>query len=147
MTNCTQVLVEELNKYLSEAPETFFTKQNGREVTEDTLTAFLYLHCLEDEAFDNYTLIQAAQPRLVGHILDEALSSLSSVWGDTSDGEDFYEMMQMETALTSTKLILKFGLGYGVRAIVNELSCGKEARWVNVPKEHQQLTNLLGENQ
>ena len=138
MTNCTQVLVEELNKYLSEAPETFFTKQNGREVTEDTLTAFLYLH---------YTLIQAAQPRLVGHILDEALSSLSSVWGDTSDGEDFYEMMQMETALTSTKLILKFGLGYGVRAIVNELSCGKEARWVNVPKEHQQLTNLLGENQ
>ena len=60
MTNCTQVLVEELNKYLSEAPETFFTKQNGREVTEDTLTAFLYLHCLEDEAFDNYTLIQAA---------------------------------------------------------------------------------------
>lgn len=143
MTEETRVLIEELNKYLVTAPETFFTKNHGRTLTKDKITSFLYLHCLEDVVFDNYSLIQVCQPRLVGYVLDEALSSLSRVWGDTSDGESFYEMSMMETSITSSKLVIKFGIGYGIRAIVNELSFGKKTRWVNVPKEHQQLTNLL----
>jgi len=137
------LLLEHLNKHLLDAPETFYTKNSGRRVEKDTLISFLYLHCISDDTFDSYTLIQACKPRLVSYLLDEALSSLSRVTGDTTEGEGFYEMSLMDTALTSTQLIIKFDLTYGIRAIANELTFGDETRWVNVSKEHQQLTNLL----
>ena len=38
---------------------------------------------------------------------------------------------------------MKFDVGYALRAIVNEFHLGDDDRWVNVRKEHQQLTNLL----
>ena len=138
-----QVVIQHLNDYLKTAPDTFFTKNNGREVTKNTLMSFLYLHCLEDDNFDNYNLIQTAKPRIVGHVLWEALSSLSRIEGDTSDGEGFFELSCIDSAISSTKLIGKFDVEYALRAIVNEFYLGDDDRWVNVKNEHQQLTNLL----
>ena len=138
-----QVVIQHLNDYLKTAPDTFFTKNNGREVTKNTLMSFLYLHCLEDDKFDNYCLIQAAKPRIVGHVLWEALSSLARISGDTSDGEGFFAASCIDSAISSTKLIAKFDVGYAMRAIANEFYLGDESRWINVTNEHQQLTNLI----
>lgn len=138
-----QVVLEYLNNYLKTAPDTFFTKNRGREVTKNSLMSFLYLHCLEDDKFDNYSLIQAAKPRIVGHVLWEALSSLARIEGDTSDGEGFFEASCIDSAISSTKLIMKFDVGYAMRAIANESDIGEDDRWINVTKEHQQLTNLI----
>lgn len=137
------VVIQYLNNYLKTAPDTFFTKNRGREVTKNSLMSFLYLHCLEDDKFDNYSLIQAAKPRIVGHVLWEALSSLARIEGDTSDGEGFFEASCIDSAISSTKLIAKFDIGYAMRAIANEFHLGEEDRWVNVTNEHQQLTNLI----
>ena len=147
MTEETKVLIEELKKYLATAPDTFFTENHGRILTKDKITSFLYLHCLEDDAFDNYSLIQVCQPRLVGYVLDEALSSLARIEGDTDIGEDFFEFGLAESAVAATTLSIKFGLRYALRAIWNELHFGKDKRWVNVRKERAQMIQMLEEAQ
>ena len=140
-------LIQFVNEHLKTAPETSFTRDVGREVTEERMISFLKYHALEDPTFDNYSLVQVAMEGLIAFLLDQSLYSLSRVWGDTSDGESMYEYMCMGSVIDCTKLLVKFQCGYPERAITSELTYGKASRWTNVQDLHQQLTNILGENQ
>lgn len=148
MTKEMTYLIQFVNEHLKTSTDTSFTKDVGREVTEGRMISFLKYHALEDPTFDNYSLVQVAMRDLIPALLDEALSSLSRVWGDTSDGESMYEYMCMGSVLDCTRLLMKFQCGYPERAISAELVHGKPDRWDNVKEIHQQLTDLLqGENQ
>lgn len=148
MTEEMTYLIQFVNEHLRDAPETSFTKDVGREVTQKRMISFLKYHALEDDTFDNYALVQVAMEGLIATLLDEALSSLSRIWGDTSDGEAMFEYMCMNSAFDCIKLLVKFQCGYVDRAIKSELLHGKATRWINVGDLHQQLLNLLqGENQ
>lgn len=136
-------LIQYVNDHLKTAPETSFTKDVGREVNPNRMISFLKYHALEDDSFDNYSLVQIAMRDLIPYLLDEALSSLSRVWGDDSDGEAMFEYMCMGSVLDCTRLLVKFQCGYVERAISAELEHGKSDRWDNVKEIHQQITNLL----
>lgn len=147
ITEEMKYLIEFVNEHLKTAPNTAFTKNVGREVTPERMLAFLKYHALEDDTFDNYSLVQVAMGDVIANLLNEALSSLSRVWGDKDEGETMFEYMQMDSVLDCVRLLVKFQCGYPERAISSELTYGKKDRWENVKDLHQQLTNILGENQ
>lgn len=148
MTKEMTYLIQFVNDHLKTAPETSFTRDVGREVTEERMISFLKYHALEDPTFENYSLVQVAMEGLVAFLLNQSLYSLSRVWGDCDDGEPMFEYMCMGSVLDCTKLLVRFQCGYPERAINSELTYGKSDRWLNVPDLHQQLLNLLqGENQ
>lgn len=143
MDNSQIEVINYLNTYIQTAPSTMYIEEYGRVVTLDKLMNFLSVHCAEDKEFDNFSIIQAVFPELISSLLGSALSNLSRIWGDTSEGESFFEQSMMATAEDTIKVLFRFDIAWVDRAIMAELTHGKPTRWRFVESEHKALLGMF----
>ncbi len=90
-----------INEYLSEyeGEKTTYIETVGASFSRSVLWAFIYDHLAEIGGWENGAILYHLNSDIEGIIFGRLMGSLQNIYNDQSDGEVFYELDQMGSAL------------------------------------------------
>ena len=141
-----EVIEKEIaNNLFRESENTPYVQKHGQVFKKELLEDFLYLHLPKSKnEFELTSFLHILDPNIEGVVFGRIMSSLTSVYNDTSDGEAYFESDCMGEVLRSLRVLLKINPSWSLNLLHYELSRkDKLGHFNQVPTEFDKLKELF----